>query len=452
MSKDNNVDMTIGNPVSLIVRFAIPMMIGNIFQQLYNLVDSVVVGQFVGSSALAAIGATNSINFLFFALCNGIGSGGGIITSQCFGAGDDSQVKKSISNTAYLMIAFPVVIGAVSFFLVGPLLKLLETPETIMSDALIYARLMCIGLIFVSVYNFISSMLRALGDSMTPLYFLVFSCVLNTVLDVVFVKFLNLSVLGAGVATLIAQFVSGLLCIIYAVKRNPYFKLKAEDLKLDYGIIRKTIRLGIPLSLQFSMIAISCMALQRVVNKFGDIAVSAFTATSRIEQVIHQPYQTLGAALSTYCGQNYGAGKYNRLEKGYRKSMLMMFVFSIAMLPVMQFFGTDIIAVFVNEKEVIDMGAKALQISSLFYAFLGAIYVIRGVLNGVGDAFFAFLNGIVEVLGRFIIPITLISVPLIGVWGIWWSVGIVWFISGLTAWIRYMSFKRKLFSADFRKT
>ena len=440
------LNMTEGNPVSLLLVFSVPMLIGNLFQQLYNLVDSVIVGQFVGKDALAAIGATGSVTFLFFALCNGIGSGGGIITSQFFGRGERDNVKSCIVNTGYIMFVFPVIVGAAAFFLARPVLRLLDTPDTIMGDAVAYMQIMCVGLVFVSLYNYASSMLRALGDSRTPLYFLIFSCLLNTGLDVLFVYGLNMSVVGAGIATVISQFVSGISCLVYAIKRNEYFRMTRENMRFNANITLRAVKLGIPLSLQFSLIAISCMALQKVVNSFGDDAIAAFTATSRIEQIIHQPYQTLGAALATYTGQNYGAGKMDRVKAGYRKSMMLMVIFSVLMLPVMQFCGKAITSIFVKEQSVIDMGAKALRITSIFYLMLGIIYVVRGVLNGLGDAFFALLNGIVEVVGRFVVPVALCSIATIGLWGIWWSVGIVWAMSGLTAWMRYVSFKKKKFT------
>ena len=311
------LNMTEGKPVSLIIKFSIPMLIGNLFQQLYNLVDSIIVGQFVGPEALAAIGVTGSVTFLFFALCNGFGNGGGIITSQAFGKGDDDEVRSSISNTGYIMFIFPVVVGIIAYFLIDPVLSILETPAEIMADARSYLKIMCVGLIFVSLYNYVSAMLRALGDSKTPLYFLIFSCILNTILDFVFVCVFHMGVFGAGVATVISQLISGMSCLIYAILKNEYFHMKKDDLKFKWFISRKIIRLGFPLSLQFSLIAISCMALQRVVNSFGSVAVAAFTATSRIEQIIHLPYQTLGAALSTYTGQNYGANKYDRIIVGY---------------------------------------------------------------------------------------------------------------------------------------
>lgn len=441
--KDSTVNMTTGSPTKLLILFAIPMMVGNIFQQLYNVVDSAIVGKFVGANALAAIGATGSVTFMFIALCNGIGSGGGIVTSQFFGHDDFKSVRKAVANVAYIMIIFPIIVGSIAFMLTERLLILLDTPDNVMADAVLYMKVMCIGMIFVSLYNFAASMLRALGDSKTPLYFLIFSCVLNTILDLLFVYSFNMGVFGAGVATLISQLLSGVLCLLYAFWRNPYFKLAKDDWKIDFDIIKKSVRIGIPLSLQFSLIAISCMALQKVVNSFGTVAMAAFTATSRVEQVIHQPYQTLGTALSTYTGQNYGARKNDRLVLGFRKSMILMIIFSILMLPIMQFLGKPIVSIFVSDPEVIEMGAVALRITSWFYALLGMIYVVRGVLNGVGDAFFALLNGIIEVIGRFTVPIILTMIPFIGIWGIWWSVGIVWSMAGISALIRYFWYKKK---------
>lgn len=444
-AKSSVLNMTEGKPLGLLVRFALPMLIGNLFQQLYNLADSVIVGRLVGSDALAAVGATSSVTFLFFALCNGIGSGGGIITSQYFGRGDEKSLKKCIANTAYIMIVFPLIVGVLAFSLAEPILSLLNTPADVFADSLSYMRINCIGIVFVSLYNFSSSMLRALGDSKTPLVFLIISCFLNIVLDLLFVAVFHTGVTGAAIATIISQFLSGIACMIFALATNPYFKFSKEDLGFDKNITFSVIKLGVPLSLQFALIAISCMALQRVVNSFGAVAMAAFTATSRIEQLIHQPYQTLGGSLSTYTGQNYGAAKNERVIKGYHTSFVIMLIFSVIMLPFMQLFGENIMSLFVSEPDVIEMGARALRITSFFYVFLGIIYVIRGVLNGLGDAVFALLNGIVEVIGRFTVPILLTMIPAVGLWGIWWSVGVVWFFSGLTAWLRYIQFSRKTF-------
>lgn len=443
MKATKTLNMTEGNPLKLIGAFATPMLIGNLFQQLYNIADSIIVGKMLGADALAAVGATGYVTFLFFALCNGIGSGGGIVTSQFFGAGDEKRVKACIVNTGYIMLVFPLIVGALGLLLSRPLLTLLGTPESILPDSLLYMRTMCVGIIFVSMYNFISAILRALGDSRTPLYFLVTSCILNIFLDIIFVK-LGFGVMGAGMATIISQLLSGGSCIVYSFIKNPYFKLNKEHMKVDMDIVKSTVKLGVPFSLQFSMIAISCMALQRVINSFGPTTVAAFTAVNRIEQVIHQPYQTMGATMSTYTGQNYGARNAERIKKGYSLSLVLIIAFSLLMLPVMQFFGRQIVSIFVDEEEVIAMGATAIRITSVFYVFLAVIYDIRGVLGGLGDAAFALINGIVEVIGRFTVPVALCAIPAIGVWGLWWSMGLVWLLAGVTAWLRYITYGKKI--------
>lgn len=442
--RENTLNMTQGNPTRLLISFSIPMLIGNLFQQAYNLVDSVIVGKYVGADAFGAIGATSSVSFLFFALCNGISSGGGIIASQYYGAAEKDKVKKAMANAAYISIIISLLVGTIAYITSGAVLRLLRTPDELMQDALIYMHMQCIGVPLIAVYNYASAMLRALGDSKGPLYFLIFACALNIGLDLLFVRGLNLSVFGAGLATIIAQFIAGFGCLIYAFKTNTYFRMERKNLRMDKTMIWKTVSLGVPLSIQYSLIAISCMGLQVVVNSFGPIAVAAFTATSRIEQILHQPYNSLGTALSTYSGQNKGAKLNDRILLGFRKSLVMMGVFSIIMLPIMQFFGENIVRMFVEETEVIQMGAKALRITSWFYFTLGLIYITRGVLNGVGDAIFALINGIVEVVCRMILPVILTMIPLIGVWGIWYASGIIWAISALFCMLRYFWWKKSL--------
>ena len=435
--RSRTTDMTKGDPVKLILVFAIPALIGNIFQQVYNLADSAIVGRFVGPDALAAVGASSSICFLFFALCNGIGSGGGIIVSQFYGAHDDDRVKKCIVNTGFIMLLVPLFFGTVSFLSAPLLLQILKTPADILPDAVLYVRYMAVGILFVSLYNFMSAMLRALGDSRSPLFFLVLSTIVNIGLDILFVCQFQMGIEGAALATVIAQFISAFGCIIYAYVANPYFRIRRKDIVLSANISNKVIRLGVPMSLQFALIA--SMALQRVVNSFGTTVVAAFTATNRIEQLIHQPYGTLAAALATFCGQNYGAGDHERVATGYRKGMQIMLILTVAMTLTMQLFGGTITSLFVEEteEEVIALGAMGLRITSLFYPALGLIYVVRGVLTGMGDAFFALFNGIVEVIGRFTVPIFLTDMLGFGARGIWISSGIVWVLSGVTAWLRY---------------
>jgi putative MATE family efflux protein len=443
--RSKTLNMTEGSPVRLLIVFAIPMLIGNLFQQFYNLVDSVVVGKYVGAEALAAVGATGSVSFLFFALCNGVGSGGGIITAKQFGAGNEDEVKRTIVNSGYILFAGSLVVGLIAFLLAEPLLRFMATPENILQDAVLYMKMQCLGLPLVALYNHSSSMLRALGDSKSPLYFLVFACLLNVGLDVWFVYGFGMGIFGAALATIIAQLTAGGSCLFYAVKCNPYFKMQKKHFKPIVPIIGETVRLGIPLSLQFALVALSCMALQRVVNSYGSVVVAAFTAADRVEQLLHQPYGTLSAALATYSGQNLGAGKMERIKQGFKKSVIMMIIFTIIMVPIMQLGGEWIVSLFVDDPEVIRYGGMALKITSLFYIFLGTINVARGILNGVGDAIFALINGVVEVAGRVIFPVMLVAIPVIGVWGIWWSAGLVWLFSALSCILRYLSWRKKIF-------
>ncbi len=438
--RSNTIDMTQGSPVKHILLFALPTLIGNVFQQIYNLADSMIVGNFLGSDAFAAVGATSSITFLFFALCNGIGSGGGVVVSQYYGAQDDSNVKKCIVNTGLIMLIVPVVFGITGFTTAPLLLKLLQTPDLILADAVLYTRFMCVGLLFVSLYNFISSMLKALGDSRSPLYFLIASTLINVALDYLFVVVIPMGIMGAALATVISQFLSVLLCGIYAYKKNPYFSIKREDMSISRSMVFKIVRLGVPMSLQFALIAISSMALQFVVNSFGTTVISAFTATNKIEQFIHQPYMTLSAALSTFSGQNFGAKKNDRVLRGYKVSLIMMAILTVFLMLVMQVFGRAIASFFVPEQDVVLLAAKGLRITSVFYLTLGMIYVVRGVLTGIGDAFFSLFNGVIEVIGRFTIPLLLTSYLGFGEAGIWLSSGAVWLISGVTAWIRYRAY------------
>lgn len=441
--KSNVTDMTKGSPTRHILLFALPTLIGNIFQQIYNLADSIIVGRFIGSDAFAAVGATASITFLFFALCNGIGGGGGIVVSQYYGAHDDSNVKKCIVNTGIIMLIVPVFFGMVGFLLAPWFLNLLGTPELILSDATLYVRYMCVGLIFVSLYNYLSSMLRALGDSKTPLYFLIISTIVNIILDIIFVCIFTMGITGAALATVLSQFISVILSALYAYKTNSYFRFGREDFDITFDMTYKIVRLGVPMSIQYSLIAISSMAVQRIVNSYGTVVVAAFTATNRIEQLIHQPYATLGASLATYCGQNYGAKRNDRVYTGYKTGIIIMTILTAVLIVVMQLFGKAITSMFVTDVEVIALGANGLKITSLFYMALGMIYVVRGVLTGLGDAFFSLFNGVIEVIGRFTIPFLLTAYLGFGVPGIWLSSGIVWFISGATAWLRYWTYFQK---------
>lgn len=430
-------DMTVGSPVKLILTFMIPLVIGNIFQQFYNMVDSMIVGKYVGADALAAVGATGSLNFLFFSLCAGMANGIGITMSQHFGAGDEDTVKKTIINAAFLMVVCGLLMGTLGFTLTYPALRLLNTPANIIDSAAVYMRIMSAGVLAVAFYNCIAAMLRALGDSKTPLYFLVIASIINVGLDLLFVRKFDMGVAGVGIATIISQLISGIGSLIFAIIKNPYFKIERKHIRIDKNIISQSIRIGVPLAFQTSLIAISCVCLQRVVNGFGSVVIAAFTATSRIEQLVQQPYNSLSMAMSTFSGQNVGAGNFERVKKGFRNGFVIMAIFSLLMIPMAQFFGNNIMRWFVDDLEVIEFGTHALRITSWFYLLLGTIYVCRGLLNGAGDASFAFLNGLIEMAGRICLAKPLTMIPFIGVWGVWLATAMTWGITGIVSYIRY---------------
>lgn len=437
----NITDMTTGSPVKHILKFALPLLLGNLFQQLYSMVDSIVVGNYVGANALAAVGTCGSMNFLFFSLSSGLAIGIGIIVAQYFGAGDDGKVRVTIANSIYVLAMAAVLVSVLGIIFSPEILRLLSTPDTIIGDSIIYMRTTCAGILGIAAYNGVASILRALGDSKTPLFFLIISSIINVCLDLFFVLGLGLGVFGVALATVIAQMVSAISCICYACKKVPYFQLTKEQLKPEKSIIFESFRLGVPVALQNSMIAISCMALQGTVNRFGETVMAAYSISGRIEQFIQQPYGSLGTALTTYSGQNIGAKELQRVKKGYRQATLMALVFSIAMLPVAYLLGEEIVSIFVKEQEVIQIGAKALRITSLCYFGLGMIYVPRAVLNGCGDTGFAMLNGITEVVCRIGYSQILTKIPVLGYWAIWITTGATWVTTAIVCVMRYVNGK-----------
>ncbi|MBO4668510.1 MAG: MATE family efflux transporter [Lachnospiraceae bacterium] len=445
MSKRSNVvNMTEGNPAKLILAFALPMLLGNLFQQMYNMVDCIIVGKCVGDDALAAVGATGSVNFFFFSISNGIGTGVGIVAAQFFGAGEHSRVRRAVSNSIYVVGAVGIVMSLLGFFAASPLLHLLNTPEECIDMSITYMRITCGGSLAVVGYNTVSSLLRALGDSKTPLMFLIVSCVLNIGLDLTFVRTLHMGVAGVAFATVISQLFSTFCCVAFARMRNPYFRIAKDERKPSPEIIKKSFSLGVPIAFMMSTISVSCIALQWVVNGFGPVVGAANTSITKIEQIIQQPYGSLGAALSSYAGQNLGAGKTDRIRKGFFVGVRFVAVFSAIMFLIPKLFGRQIIGIFINDPEAISIGARGLMISSSFYFFLGMIYVCRGTLNGIGDSRYAMLNGFTELGCRCCLPKPITSIPSIGKWGIWMTTGLTWTITGVMSLFRFRSKMRSI--------
>lgn len=436
-------DMREGTPWKLLLQFAVPLFIGNIFQQLYNMVDSVIVGNFVSTNALGAIGTTNSLTFFFFSLVGGLSVGIGIIVAQFFGASDEEKVREVIGNAVWIVAIGTVVMAIIGFFAARPLLVLLRTDPIILNDAVNYLKVTSLGICCVGLYNGVSGILRALGDSKTPLIFLIVASITNVILDLIFVLVFGWGVVGAAVATAFSQFLSAISCIIYAYKTNTYFKLKKSDFRPRMKIVKKTLRLGIPVALQNSLIAISLIVLQAIVNSYGADFTTAFTVVSRIETLVQQPFMSIGAAVSTFTGQNLGAGNIKRVIKGFNSANVINAIFVAVIMLIFWIFTPQIVSIFGRNEKVLGIAVDGLRITCCFYIFLGTIYTTRNVLNGAGDAMFSLFTGIVECIGRvgFAYPLTLI--PFMGSYGVFYATGITWLLNGLFSLVRYKHGKWK---------
>lgn len=430
-------DMTHGRETPLLLRFMLPMLLGNLFQQVYNLADSIIVGQHEGANALGSIGCTGSITFLFFSFCNGLSMGAGILIAQYFGSGRGDKVKQTLANAFYIQMVSGVLLSIIGYLSARPILTLLKTPAGQIDSATTYLEIVCLGTLAVSLYNYAAQTMRALGDSRTPLIFLIVACLINVFLDLLLVVGLNMGVMGAALATVLSQCISAVCSLLYGFWKNPYFKLKREHLRFDREISAKCFQIGLPLAAQSILISISCVILQRVVNGFEEAVVSAFTATTRIEQLVQQPFNSLGSAVSTFTGQNMGAGKTDRVKTAFHKSIWIAAAISLSMLIACYAAGSFMIRCFVNDPEVIRIGAMGLRITSLMFFPLGMIYITRGLLNGAGDAFYAMINGAVEVTGRVGFSLLFVVIFPIGIRAVWFATGLTWVITALAGIIRY---------------
>lgn len=430
-------DMTQGSPWHHIITFSMPLLVGNLFQQFYNLVDSLVVGNYVGADALAAVGTCGSLGFLFFSLSSGLAIGIGILAAQFFGARDEEMIRATIANSVYILVIAGTAVSLVGYFGASWLLHLLRVPEEVFAMSLTYLKVTSLGIVAVALYNGVAALLRALGDAQSPLYFLILSCVMNIVLDLAFVLYLNMGVYGVALATIISQLFSFLVSVVYAWKKVAYFRLSREEWRPHWRIVVRCMNLGVPMALQNALIALSTMILQGVVNSFGQTVMAAYTVMGKVEQLVGMPYGALGTAITSFAGQNLGAGKIDRVKQGYRVSWLLVLGLSIAMLPFFWLLGGKIVQCFVNDADVIAIGAKALRINSLFYFPLGMIYIPRGLLNGCGDARFSLMNGAAEVVCRIIFASVLVRIPGVGYWGIWLTQGLTWTVTSLVCIHRY---------------
>lgn len=414
MKKSTAKDMTSGNPLKLFVSFMLPLLCGLLFQQFYNMVDTVIVGKFLGVNALAGVGSTGSINFLVIGFCTGICAGFAIPIAQKFGQKDFEGLKIYTANIFLLSAAFSVVLTVLTTLLCKNILKYMNTGEDIFNQAYNYIFYIFLGIPAIILYNMLSCIMRSLGDSKSPVYFLLISSVLNIVLDLVSVTVLGMGVEGPALATVISQGVSGILCFIYMIKKFDILRLQKEDLKIDISAIKTLCAMGVPMGLQYSITAIGSIVLQTAVNGLGTIYVAAVTAGGKVNQLFMCFFDALGATTATFAGQNIGAGKLDRIKKGIAASMIIGACFCVVAIAVIFFFGYDIAAMFLDATDAAIVGdvlknaEKFLITNGSFYIVLVLLHALRFTIQGLGFSRVAIFAGGFEMLARSVVALLLV--------------------------------------------
>ncbi len=412
-------DMTKGSPLPIILRFTLPLFLGNIFQQLYNMVDTIVVGRFVGPGALAAVGSTGTIMFLVIGFSQGMSTGFTVLTSQRFGAGDGEGTKHSVANGTILSLFVIVFMTAVSLLFMKPLLRLMNTPEDIFQDAFAYISIVCIGIVANVFYNLFSSFLRSVGNSKVPLFFLAFSSALNLILDLLFVIVFQWGVSGAAWATNVSQGISAILCLCYIYKKVPTLAPKRHHWKLNLSDTKHQLSVGIPMALQFGITASGTMVMQSAINLFGSTAVASFTAASKFQNIAMQGMMAMGQTMATYTGQNYGKGDIKRIRQGVRLALGTEFVYAIVCSAVVIFTLPHVLGIFfsggVDISAMLPWAKTYIYLCAAFYIPLSTIFIFRNTMQGCGFGLLPMLGGVVELIARFCmaaLAIRLVSYPL----------------------------------------
>lgn len=426
-------NLTEGKPLKLILSFSVPLILGNMIQQLYSMADAVIVGKTIGKAALGAVGLTHPIGFLVLGLVMGLTSGFGVVVAQKFGAKDEQGVRRAWASSVVLSAAFTVLITLAGVLTVKPMLRLMETPDTLFGDAYNYIAVIFLGTFANTFYNLISNVVRALGDSKTPLIFLILSAVLNVALDFAFIVWFRMGVAGAGAATVIAQFLSGLACLLYSLKKFPVLRIRKNDFKKLLTYCYKHVAIGLPMALQFSITAIGIIVLQRGVNGFGDDVIVAFTAAEKLEALVTCALMAFGTAMATYVGQNYGAGRIDRIRQGIRSCSLVAVGVSVAATLIVVFLGRFLLMMFLDrgETEVFALAQTYLNTIGIFFFALGLLYVFRNSLQGMGCSFTAMAAGGIELVIR--ILITLFLPAILGYQGLCFATPLAWV--GATTWL-----------------
>lgn len=399
--------MTAGTPGKIIFNFTMPIFIGNIFQQFYNMADTVIVGKFVGNAALAAVGACGTLVFLIIGFLQGVTAGFTVVTAQHFGAGNMKAMKKSVASGAVLTGIVTVILTLLSMISMAKVLHLMNTPSDMYGEAYGYIMVICGGIVAQALYNYLASVLRALGDSKRPLYFLVIAALLNIVLDLVFIIGFHMGAKGAAVATVIAQGTSGVLCLFYIIAKVPVLHLKREDFYVESDIYKNQLRIGIPMALQYSITAIGTMMVQSSLNILGSTLVAAYTAAGKIEQVVTQAYVAMGTTMATYGAQNMGAGSVKRIREGFRACTIIGAVYSVAAAAFIMTVGKFMTYLFVSEDVNVIMSSVDVYLKciGIFFIPLAIVNIYRNGIQGLGYGLLPMMAGVAELIGRGVVAV-----------------------------------------------
>ena len=436
-------DLTKGAPLKLMLLFSIPLLIGNIFQQFYNIADIIIVGRTLGMTALASVGAVSPLFFLIMFIIVGMTNGFAVITGQRFGAKDYEGVRRSVTMSTILSTVFTITFTIICAAAMHHILFLMNVPQEIYKDAYYYIQIVVIGLIVANFYNLLASIIRALGDSMTPLYCLIIASVLNIFLALLFILEFHMGVPGSAFALVLSQAFSALLCVWYVKKHFPILHLKKKDWiivwKKEFNFALAHLKVGIPMAVQFGILGLSLLIIQSVCNTFGPDVIAAFTAALRIEQMATLPMISFGVALAAYVAQNFGAGNFSRIRFGVKKASLINVILSIVMAFIMHFWGGHLVRIFVGyqNEDIVKIAHDYLFRSSLFYFFLAQIFIYRNALQGLGRAVIPMLAAVGELLMRAFAAIYLAAK--IGYFGVFYAGPIAWVAASIVLAAGYYS-------------
>lgn len=444
MARSTVKDLTQGSPMKLVVGFTLPLLFGFLFQQLYSFVDTAIVGKYLGSQALAAVGSTGSINFLILGFCMGICSGFSIPIAQAFGAKDEEELRRFVANAIYVAGAISIVLGVATALFCPTLLRLMNTPEEILANAVSYIQPIFAAIPVTVLYNMSSGILRSLGDSKTPVYFLAMAAMINIVLDIVFILYCGMGVMGAAVATIISQLASGLGCLIVMKKRFPILQLSRDDMRFRPQLAGHLLGMGVPMGLQYSITAIGSVVIQTAINGLGTVAVAAVTASSKLSAFFACVFDALATTMATFTGQNIGARKIERVHQGLKAAGIIGCIYCVAAFLVIWLFGKQLIGLFVDapETQVISLAHQYLTTNSAFYIPLLFVNIVRFSIQGMGFTRVAMFAGVAEMIARSLVAVGL--VPLLGFDGACFSNPTAWVFADLFLFPCYFRVTKRL--------